>query len=63
MITQKDKKRVAFTWEHGRLFSTLSEATNAWYELGNGQPFKVVLLFEGTLPARGWISAMREGDK
>lgn len=63
MITQKDKERMAFTWSYGNLPLSIAKASNEWYALGNSQPFKVVLLFEGTLPARGWISAMQEGDK
>lgn len=67
MITQKDKKRVAFVWgrpEDGGLGFELAQATSAWMnELGNDLPFKVTLLFEGTETARGWISAMREDDK
>lgn len=63
MITQKDKERVDFAWEQWGFYNTLSEAARVWYELGNSQPFKVTLLFEGTIPARGWISKMREDDK
>lgn len=63
MITQKHKERVAFTMEPSTFANDLLEAQNAWFALGNSVPFKVTLLFEGTIPARGWISAMREDDK
>lgn len=63
MIAQKNKERVAFTWSYGNLPLAVAKASNEWYALGNSQPFRVILLFEGTLPARGWVGAMMEDDK